>query len=392
MALPIEIWEQIFSYIDPINLTRIKIVCNSWREIINNILKESDLWYTKCKEEIPQNEWKLLFETLYPNRSYVDLINASKKEKIWMNMYKWWFKCQQLITCDIFIDTLYPLPKDQCLEFITCIAVLGNILAIGTSKGYIYLFNTDDLSNKSMCVANHMESVLKVKFLKNSKKIILASSSINDHIKFWDFQSKNLILKDRGKLLCTSQSYCYTIIENILIVQGCIPKTSYELPVNHIVAGTADCNKVCFYTEEGNFFYGLFAEDKELFITKYIQPPSIPIRNYYMFTDIAVCITEYGSIGFSIYGKKWKFFDALSIFHGRPTAVLIYGSLLILGIETGHVYIYYVNNWNKLHLKFSIARLIIVGKEPIVSLNISTHFTDCLIVASKKEVHFIHFM
>ncbi|XP_014612561.1 PREDICTED: uncharacterized protein LOC106791446 isoform X2 [Polistes canadensis] len=351
MALPIEIWEQIFSYIDPINLTRIKIVCNSWREIINNILKESDLWYTKCKEEIPQNEWKLLFETLYPNRSYVDLINASKKEKIWMNMYKWWFKCKQLITCDIFIDTLYPLPKDQCLEFITCIAVLGNILAIGTSKGYIYLFNTDDLSNKSMCVANHMESVLKVKFLKNSKKIILASSSINDHIKFWDFQSKNLILKDRGKLLCTSQSYCYTIIENILIVQGCIPKTSYELPVNHIVAGTADCNKVCFYTEE-----------------------------------------EYGSIGFSIYGKKWKFFDALSIFHGRPTAVLIYGSLLILGIETGHVYIYYVNNWNKLHLKFSIARLIIVGKEPIVSLNISTHFTDCLIVASKKEVHFIHFM
>ncbi|XP_015181231.1 PREDICTED: uncharacterized protein LOC107068908 isoform X3 [Polistes dominula] len=237
-----------------------------------------------------------------------------------------------------------------------------------------------------------MEFVINVKFLNNNKKIVLASSCTNDHIKFWDFQSKNLIIKDRGKLLCTSQSYCYSIAKNILSVQGCIPKTLYELPVNNIVAGTADCNKVCFYTEEGNFFYGLLAGDKELFITKFIQPPNISIQNYYMFTDIAVCITEYGSIGFSISGKKWIFFNALSICHGRPTAVLIYGSLLILGIGTGRVYIYYVNNWNKLNLQSSVARVIIVDKEPIVSLNISTHFTDCLIVASKRKVHFIHFM
>ncbi|KAI4495544.1 hypothetical protein M0802_008556 [Mischocyttarus mexicanus] len=308
MVFPIEIWEQIFLYIDPVILTKAKIVCNTWKQVINVILK--------------------------------------------VNIY-----------------------------------LFKTILAIGTSKGHIYFFNTDDLNNKSVYIANHMESVRQVKFLKNNKKIILASSCINDHVKFWDFKSKNLIIEDRGKLLCTSQSYCYTIIENVLIVQGCIPKTFYELPVNDIVAGSADCNKVYFYTEEGNFFYGLLTEDEEFFVKKFIEPPNKPIRNYYMFTEIAVCIT-----GFSIYGKKWRFFNTLPIFHGRPTAVLIYGNLLILGIETGHVYIYYVNDWEVLHLKSNMARLIIVDNEPIISLNISTHFTDCLIAAGRKRVHFIHFM
>lgn len=47
MALPIEIWERIFLYVDPITLTKLKVVCNSWREIIDKILKVNI--YVLCK-------------------------------------------------------------------------------------------------------------------------------------------------------------------------------------------------------------------------------------------------------------------------------------------------------------------------------------------------------
>ncbi|XP_047370628.1 uncharacterized protein LOC124957613 isoform X2 [Vespa velutina] len=385
MALPIEIWEQIFLYVDTITLTKLKVVCNSWREIIDKILKERNFWYKKCKEEISQNIWSLLFETLYPNRSYVDLKNAKKEGEIWMNMYKWWTKCKKLTNYNIFLENLDPLPKYHFQEIITCTAVLG------TSKGYIYFYNIDALNNKPIYVANHMEFLYKIKFLKNSRKIILVSSCINGHIKFWDLESKELIKKDHGKLLSTSQSYCYTVIKNTLIVQGCIPRTLYELPVDEIVAGAADGNKISFYTKKGHFINVQLAEGEEVFITEFVKPPKLYIRDYYMFTNIAVCITEHGHLGFSIHGGKWKFHNILPIFHGTPTAVLVYAHLLVLGLNSGHVCIYCVENWNILDLNSTLARLIILDTEPIISLNISAHFKERIIAASIKRVHFIHF-
>ncbi|XP_046838455.1 glutathione S-transferase theta-3-like isoform X2 [Vespa crabro] len=220
------------------------------------------------------------------------------------------------------------------------------------------------------------------KFIKQqdqaaSRKIILVSSCINGHIKFWDLESKELIKKDHGKLLSTSQSYCYTVIKNTLIVQGCVPRTLYELPVDEIVAGAADGNKL--------------AEGEEVFITEFVKPPKLYIRDYYMFTNIAVCITEHGHLGFSIHGGKWKFHNILPIFHGTPTAVLVYAHLLVLGLNSGHVCIYCVENWNILDLNSTLARLIILDTEPIISLNISAHFKERIIAASIKRVHFIHF-
>lgn len=60
-------------------------------------------------------------------------------------------------------------------------------------------------------------------------------------------------------------------------------------------------------------------------------------------------------------------------------------------IFLGHVCIYCVENWNILDLNSTLARLIILDTEPIISLNINTHFKECIIATSIKRVHFIHF-
>lgn len=71
-----------------------------------------------------------MFETLYPNRSYVDLKNARREGEIWINMYKWWTKIKKLTNYDIFVESLDPLPNYHFQEIITCTAVLGKTVYI----------------------------------------------------------------------------------------------------------------------------------------------------------------------------------------------------------------------------------------------------------------------
>lgn len=42
MMFPVEIWEQIFLYADPVTLTNLRTVCKSWKQIIDKTLKVYD--------------------------------------------------------------------------------------------------------------------------------------------------------------------------------------------------------------------------------------------------------------------------------------------------------------------------------------------------------------
>lgn len=78
------------------------------------------------------------------------------------------------------------------------------------------------------------------------------------------------------------------------------------------------------------------------------------------------------------------------LFHKKIFNSLYY-IIPIICIFSGHVCIYCVENWNILDFNSTLARLIILDTEPIISLNISAHFKEHMIAASIKKVHFINF-
>lgn len=44
MIFSVEIWEHIFIHIDPVSLTRLKIICKCWNEIIDKMLQVSKVY------------------------------------------------------------------------------------------------------------------------------------------------------------------------------------------------------------------------------------------------------------------------------------------------------------------------------------------------------------
>lgn len=388
---PVEIWEQIFLYIDPVTLTKLKIVCKLWKEIINKLLKQYDLWYEICDKEIPKNTWALLLESLYPTKSH-NLLSVGDVE-LWISMYRWWTKSKKLIKYNTSMECVNPIPKFHYQENITCIASFDKTVAVGTSDGYIYFYNIENLNEKPIYIVDHMAFICELKFLKNDKQIIVVSSSISGHIKFWDLESKKLINKDRGKLLCTSNSCCYSVIYNTLIVQGCISRTFCDLPFEDTVSGLADDNKLSLYTQKGHFLSVQIPGNGRVIFKGYVKPPRMGIRHFYLFkNNIAACITGHGYLGLSVRGSRWKLYNILLILHGIPTTVLIYAHLLILGLDTGHVCIFYVEDFNLLDLYSIRPKRVILDTEPIISLVLSACFKEYLIAASSKRVHFINFV
>lgn len=38
-------------------------------------------------------------------------------------------------------------------------------------------------------------------------------------------------------------------------------------------------------------------------------------------------------------GHEWKLFNLFPILHGTPTAILVYGHVLILGLDSGNLFV-----------------------------------------------------
>lgn len=106
--------------------------------------------------------------------------------------------------------------------------------------------------------------------------------------------------------------------------------------MSDIVAIGASNNKVLFYTE-GGYFATLTADTEQMnYNSTPVQPPNIRIRNYYIFQpNTVMCITEYGYLGILIQGTEWKMHNVFPTLHSVPTAILVYGHLLVLGLDSG---------------------------------------------------------
>ncbi|CAK9815636.1 hypothetical protein ANTQUA_LOCUS8533 [Anthophora quadrimaculata] len=392
MIFPPEIWEQILVHVDPIVLINLKIVCKCWNKIINKILKQGGLWYELCKNQIPEHFWTTLCETLHPNKFYTDF-HEKNDAKFWMAMYKLWIKCKNLIKCDTEINCIKPLLKNSSSECITCIDTSGTMIAVGTSEGYVYFYDLSNLSINTKCIVDDMEYLHRVQFLRDETSIVCISCSINNHITFWDVNTLKLVDKTRGKIICTSYSFCYIATNNLISIEGSVPRRVYDFGRDTIIAIGADNNKVIAYTEEGYYIYLTFVEDKRNYAYAYVQPLDVKIRGYYVFKpDMIVCITESGYLGFLEGGKEWKVHNIFPILHGTPTAVLVYANLLIVGLDSGDVHIYYINDFGKINFNVINSKKLTLDTTAVISLNIMVHVEEYLIVAYSKKFYIVKFI
>ncbi|XP_043249719.1 uncharacterized protein LOC122395873 [Colletes gigas] len=392
MYFPLEIWEHIFLYADPVTLTNLKTVSKNWNVIINKILKEHDHWYKICKREIPQHLWSTLCETLNPKKFYTEF-HEKYDATIWMAMYKLWIKCKNIMKWSTQSKYFEPLLKTCPTENITCVDTSGHLLAIGTSEGYIYFYDINKLYKGSIYIADHMEYVHSVQFIRDEKNVVCISCSINDHISFWDVKSKNLIDKTRGELICTSYSYCYIAMHNTIVTEGSIPRTIYEFRTNSIVAIGADNNKVLFYTEEGLLVnLRLNTSNQNDVNLTHILPPNIEIRRYYIFKPhTVVCIAENGNLGFLVQEKEWIVHNLFPILHGTPTAVLVYAHVLIVGLDSGNVHIYHINNFETINFNTIRSKKLTLDFTAVISLNIIVHVEEFLVVSYEKKIYIVKF-
>ncbi|KZC10240.1 PREDICTED: uncharacterized protein LOC107188316 [Dufourea novaeangliae] len=387
MYFPPEIWDHIFLYADPVTLTNLKTVCQHWNKSIDKILKQNDHWYRKCKTEIPEYFWSTFCKTLNPKKYYTKFHEKHDAE-MWMALYKLWITCKNTMNWNTENVCIEPLRRQHHAGQITCVETSGNLIAIGTSEGYIYFYDMCALQKGPVYVADHMEYINTVQFITDETSIICVSRSVNGHISFWDVRLKKLIEKARGDLICTSYSYCYTAAYNRIVIEGSIPRTVYEFDTDNIIAIGADNEEVLFYTQEGHFVHlSLNTPSGNYLNWTSIKPPNIKIRHYYIFKpDAVVCITDNGYLGFLVKGKEWIVHNLFPILHGTPTTVLVYANVLIVGLDCGNVHVYYINDFETINFNTISSKKFTLDYTAVISLNILVQVEAYLIISYIKKV------
>ncbi|CAL7952119.1 unnamed protein product [Xylocopa violacea] len=352
---------------------------------------QTDLWYNLCKNEIPKHYWTTLCETLSPSKLYTNF-HEKNDAKFWMAMYKLWIKCENITKCDTQISCIEPELEGSFSEHITCTDISGSLLAVGTSEGFIYFYDTCYLHTRTKHIVDHMEYIKTVQFCRNETNIICISCSINNHVSFWDMNTLKEIDKTHGKLICTSYSYCYIATNNMLRVEKLREIVTYDIGSDNIIAICADNNKALFYTEGGSRVHlNVDMGNRDHTCTR-IQPLNIRIRRYSTFNPgIVTCITEHGYLGF-LQGEEWKVYNMFPILHGTPTAVLIYAHILILGLDSGNVHIYYIDDFRSINFHSISSKKLTLDTSAVISLNIMVNVAEYLIVAYSKKIHTVKFI
>ncbi|CAH1966913.1 unnamed protein product [Acanthoscelides obtectus] len=127
MSLPIEIIERILMKCDGKTLLGARKVNEDWKNIVDYISLRTDIWEWCCNEDIPKNE---LVE-------YLQNYKSDDPDK-WLNIYTNWSSWEDIkdIRCDIIRSPVE-------ITRISCIAVSGEFIAIGSNDGRLRIYTID---------------------------------------------------------------------------------------------------------------------------------------------------------------------------------------------------------------------------------------------------------
>lgn len=152
--------------------------------------------------------------------------------KIWITLYRSWVKwCDVRRSKSDIVKCCEPIPKNGNPEHITCLAVLGELFAVGSSEGFIRLFNMR--SRKLVFRADQYELVKDIKLIiqgKNYDKTTLLATSVFGKTRAWDVTSQRNLFHVLGDTLCAGYGY-YGIISmnNKLYICDAMTETNYQV-------------------------------------------------------------------------------------------------------------------------------------------------------------------
>ncbi|XP_014208924.1 uncharacterized protein LOC106639691 [Copidosoma floridanum] len=425
MIFPVEIWEKILHKTEALSLTRLRSVNGTFNAIITKHLQKSDAWYRQCEKDIPKMYWFLLLENSF-HAVTLEKQFKDKKEydrydfKIWVTLYRAWTKWKNVQSYDKYItEDFSPIPEHRLSERITCCSTLGELVAVGSSEGYVRVYN---LRTHELVFLvdqyDHAESVKLWVQGKNYDNIILIVTSVYKTVRIWDIVQQNTLISKRpGLVMCAGHSYyciglqgktilarnvaseknfSVTLVMNYYNSKSNIPTIQCASNNVYPINMTINMNELCclynngLYCEidlqkvcESNSFY-------EPQITYLGAPKNQNIRSYHLFNPhVAFCITDRGHLGISVYKSEWQMYNVFPFLEGSISAILFHVSLLVIGLDYGTVCLYSVKDPRGLReINFKKSKKISIANEPIVSINILEIYGDQrLLVTTKQTVY-----
>lgn len=387
MKFPVEIIEKILINCDGQTLRAAREVNSEWKEGVNYLSQKTNLWKWCCNEEIPQKE---LIE-------YLDNYCSSDKNR-WQKIYDNWVSWQNMID-DIKYDIIY-CPVE--IPRISCIAVSGKLIAVGSEDGRIRIFTENW---KPIYVARHKAvRVGSISFIETESTecswefclvIAYPRALVLDYYK--DVETfEPIILEDIKDHSVYKNYICYEKVRGrISIVKLSISDGVQQLMEIWFSRIYSPSYPTCL-----NIWNGIctLLINNEVQIIRYNSNDTPPIaglerltklksslsqlteKTYQILRDDIVislckadCFSKEEFIEFFILGPKnvysKKLFNTWEVLRAFITCIFVYGNTLVLGVDCGNVYFYHVSCWKHFDIR-NYKKKIIIGKHPIISIDV----------------------
>ncbi|XP_018563799.1 uncharacterized protein LOC108905436 [Anoplophora glabripennis] len=402
MILPVEIIENILRKCDGKTLLSARKVDEEWKHIVDYLTQKTRIWEWCCKEEIPKNQ---LIEYL---QSYQD--EAGDK---WLHIYINWYSWESIdqVMCDIVLSPV-EVPR------ISCIAVSGNYIAVGSQDGRLRIFSNDwKMLYAARILAVKINSLTFMDSGNGESLDFCLVVSYNKGLDIFCFDgiSKNqLVIQDVKSHSIYKNYICYEKVGGRMTIAK-LTNTDGRRQLTEVWFSRiySPSSLSCMKMWEG---VCTFLVNNEVKIIEYesaeITPmdimkkktrikfnfPLVDSQNTQILrNDVIISLCKNDDdvksdfIEFFILGKNDKYskkmFNTWEIFRCYITCIYLYGNTLILGVDVGTVYIYHVSCWKNLDIR-EYSHKLIIGKHPIICIDVKETPTERkFYVSSKFNIH-----
>ncbi|KAK0094607.1 hypothetical protein PV326_010462 [Microctonus aethiopoides] len=426
-VFPPEIWEMIFKKINnPVKLMNYQRVCKDWFKIIERILENHNKWMEICISHLSvEFIWRCIgkrFSTKIFKKDNLYESCLKLKPTIWRDIYSLYRKWQRTVDVTHSIDSIKKFPSSLDYEKISCIATWDDILAVGSSEGFIYFCKIYDLKN-IFYIADHKNYVKQIEFWCPDKQLMLISTCTDARLKFWNILERQEIETNEYFAYIISIStdhHCYCeyrgIITNYISNSWNINKDSeYELNLHwnqSVISLYSNKNAVCLSISSGKTIMectimttSANKHDNSIIFLNHstiVAQSDVPFRfmsmnQFYRWDDqLAIGLSD-KFIAMNKIGTDdtWITYNVFEYLHGIVTSVIFHINILILGLDSGALHIFRANHEDKLQnlcFKTCRSKKIILDNEPIIKINITETQNEPFIIAvTERNIHIIRF-
>ncbi|XP_044587857.1 uncharacterized protein LOC123267347 isoform X2 [Cotesia glomerata] len=268
-------------------------------------------------------------------------------------------------------------------KVITCFDVWVKILAVGTNNGSIYFYKVDRINHQPIYHTKHQNSVVQIKlWYLGAKGLIAVTTSAREQLKFWNVSRKREIVTSEvyyGRNLCVG-------LNRRLFVEYEYTITEYKFDLNQIHQG-ANCRVETFNDPDAKFLALYSEQDKLQVLMRFgtvaaitifriqknipvftqidedffpLRPSITRVRDNIIHDDDLICEFHISSMNVTIFAHAgfltarvieseeaiavWKVCSVPLAKNEIVTCVFMFADLLLIGLNTGHINVYAIQN------------------------------------------------